>query len=104
MQPGMDEDRGDGTPPAQAKQDWLSWLLSRIAFRAAVRPERTLCLALVLTLLIGPAVIAIAWIAYRPFVAIAVLVIGVALAAGILYLRKGKTASAPVTTGALGRQ
>nr|WP_314092564.1 TMEM43 family protein [uncultured Shinella sp.] len=64
----------------------------------------TSMIALILTLLIGPAVIAIAWIAYRPFVAIAVLVIGVALAAGILYLRKGKTASAPVTTGALGRQ
>lgn len=64
----------------------------------------TSIIALILTLLIGPTVIAIAWIAYRPIIAIAVLVIGVALAAGILYLRKGKTASAPVTTGALGRQ
>nr|WP_298103856.1 TMEM43 family protein [uncultured Shinella sp.] len=64
----------------------------------------TSIIALILTLLIGPTVIAIAWIAYRPIIAIAVLVIGVALAAGILYLRKGKAAPAPVTTGALGRQ
>jgi hypothetical protein len=59
----------------------------------------TTAIALILTLLIGPAVIAIAWIAYRPLIAIAVLAVGVALAAGILYLRRGKTA----TTPALGR-
>ena len=58
----------------------------------------TSAIALILTLLIGPAVIAIAWIAYRPLIAIAVLAAGVALAAGILYLRRGK-APAP----ALGR-
>lgn len=51
----------------------------------------TTAIALIFTLLIGPAVIAIAWIAYRPLVAIAVLAIGIALAAGILYLRRGKT-------------
>ncbi|MCO5152715.1 MULTISPECIES: TMEM43 family protein [unclassified Shinella] len=60
----------------------------------------TTAIALVLTLLIGPAVIAIAWIAYRPLIAIAVLAAGVALAAGILYLRRGKAAA---TAPALGR-
>ena len=59
----------------------------------------TTAIALIFTLLIGPAVIAIAWIAYRPFVAIAVLAIGIALAVGILYLRRGKAAATP----ALGR-
>ena len=58
----------------------------------------TTAIALIFTLLIGPAVIAVAWIAYRPLIAIAVLAAGVALAAGILYLRRGKgaaTAPAP---------
>jgi len=54
----------------------------------------TTAIALILTLLVGPAVIAIAWIAYRPLVAIAVLAAGIALAAGILYLRRGKGAAA----------
>ena len=56
----------------------------------------TTAIALIFTLLIGPAIIAIAWIAYRPLIAIAVLAIGIALAAGILYLRRGKAAAAPV--------
>ena len=56
----------------------------------------TTAIALVFTLLIGPAVIAIAWIAYRPLIAVAILAIGIALAAGILYLRRGKaTVPAP---------
>lgn len=53
----------------------------------------TTAIALILTMLIGPAVIAIAWVAYRPLIAIAVLAAGVALAAGILYLRRGKAAA-----------
>lgn len=53
-------------------------------------------LALILTLLIGPLVIAIAWIAYRPLVATGVLVAGGLLAAGIVYLRRGRRA-APAT-------
>ena len=48
--------------------------------------------ALVLTMLIGPLVIAIAWVAYRPLVAIGVLAAGVLLAAGIVYLRRGRQA------------
>jgi len=53
----------------------------------------TTAIALIFTLLIGPAIIAIAWIAYRPLIAIAVLAAGMALAAGILYLRRGKAAA-----------
>jgi len=53
----------------------------------------TTAIALTFTLLLGPAVIAIAWIAYRPFIAIAILAAGIALAAGILYLRRGKGAA-----------
>ncbi|MGN6546398.1 MAG: hypothetical protein ACTHK7_15195, partial [Aureliella sp.] len=49
MQPGTDDDRGDGAPPAHAKQDWISWLLSRIAYGAALRPGPTLAVALALT-------------------------------------------------------
>ncbi len=52
----------------------------------------TTAIALIFTLLIGPTVIAIAWITYRPLIAIAVLAAGIALAAGILYLRRGKAA------------
>jgi hypothetical protein len=59
----------------------------------------TTAVALVLTLLLGPTVIAIAWIAYRPLVAVTVLALGVALAAGILYLRRGK-ASLPAAAPA----
>jgi len=54
----------------------------------------TTAIALIFTLLIGPTVIAIAWITYRPLIAIAVLATGIALAAGILYLRRGKAAPA----------
>ena len=43
----MDDDRGEGAPPAHATQDWISWLLSRIAFRAASHPKRALTGALV---------------------------------------------------------
>ncbi|MCJ8054068.1 TMEM43 family protein [Shinella curvata] len=75
-----------------------------IPFIGSIVNFGTSAIALILTLLIGPAVIAIAWIAYRPVIAIAVLVAGIALAAGILYLRRGKAAAAPATTGALGRQ
>ncbi|HUH50051.1 MAG TPA: TMEM43 family protein [Mycoplana sp.] len=49
--------------------------------------------ALVLTVLIGPLVIAIAWIAYRPLVATGILVAGVLLAAGIVFLRRSRRAT-----------
>lgn len=66
-----------------------------IPFVGSIVGFGTSVIALILTLLVGPLVIAIAWIAYRPFIAIAVLAVGVALAAGLIYLRRGKTAAAP---------
>lgn len=60
----------------------------------------TTIIALVLTLIIGPVVIAIGWFAYRPLIAIGIIAVGVALAVGFAYLRR-KTA--PVTNPPLGR-
>jgi hypothetical protein len=51
--------------------------------------------ALLATLIIGPAAIAIAWFAFRPVVAVVVLVAGVALAFGWHRLRSAR-APAPV--------
>jgi hypothetical protein len=69
-----------------------------IPFVGSIVGFGTSIIAAILTLLIGPLVIAIAWIAYRPLIAIAVLVAGVALAAALIYLRRGK-AVAPTTLG-----
>jgi hypothetical protein len=63
-----------------------------VPFIGAIVRFGTGAVALVLTMLIGPLVIAIAWVAYRPLVAIGVLAAGVLLAAGIGYLRRGKQA------------
>lgn len=65
-----------------------------VPFIGSIVSFGTAAIALIFTLLIGPTVIAIAWIAYRPLVAIAVLAAGIALAAGILYLRRGKATPA----------
>ncbi|MDQ0318412.1 putative membrane protein (Fun14 family) [Pararhizobium capsulatum DSM 1112] len=65
-----------------------------IPFVGSIVGFGTSVIALVLTLLLGPLVIALAWIAYRPLIAIAVLALGVALAAGLIYLRR-KQAPAP---------
>ena len=45
---------------------------------------------------VAPAVIAVAWFAYRPLLALSVIAIGVLIAGGIWYLRRGKAAQAPV--------
>lgn len=65
-----------------------------IPFVGSIVGFGTSLVALVLTLLLGPAVIAIAWIAYRPLVAGGVLVAGVFLAAAVVYLRRGKAVPA----------
>lgn len=47
-------------------------------------------IALVLTLVLGPLVIAIGWFAYRPLLALSIIAGGVLIAGGIWYLRRGK--------------
>jgi hypothetical protein len=57
-------------------------------------------IALILTLIIGPTVIAIGWFAYRPLLALAIIGGGVAIAFGIGYLRRK---SAPAAQPNFGR-
>lgn len=55
----------------------------------------TTLIAGILTLVLGPLVIAIAWIAYRPFLAIGLMAAGVLLAAVLGYLRRSARQNAP---------
>jgi hypothetical protein len=57
-------------------------------------------IALILTLIVGPTVIAIGWFAYRPLLALAIIGGGVAIAFGIGYLRRK---SAPTAEPNFGR-
>jgi hypothetical protein len=61
-----------------------------IPFVGSIVSFGTTIIAVILTLLLGPLVIAIAWIAYRPLLAIAIIAVGVMIAAAIIYLRRGK--------------
>lgn len=60
-------------------------------------------IALVLTLLVGPVVIAIGWFAYRPLLALGIIAAGALIAGGIWYLRRGKVAAAAPGVQTLGR-
>lgn len=56
-------------------------------------------IALVLTLILGPVVIAIGWITYRPLFALAIIAAGVVAAAGFIYFRrKPAVVAAPAGT------
>ncbi len=72
-----------------------------IPFAGSIVGFGTSVIAVILTLILGPLVIAIAWIAYRPVLAIAIIAAGILLAAGLIYLRRNKTvaAQAPTTLG-----
>ncbi|MFB2552642.1 TMEM43 family protein [Ensifer soli] len=59
----------------------------------------TSVLALVLALVVGGVVIALAWIAYRPLLALGILAAALAAAALVAALRRRKAAPAPVTFG-----
>lgn len=65
-----------------------------IPFAGSIVRFGTSLIAFILTLLIGPLVIAIAWFAYRPLLSIAILAAGLAIAAAIVFLRRGKAAAA----------
>ncbi|HTO29659.1 MAG TPA: TMEM43 family protein [Pararhizobium sp.] len=69
----------------------LSIIADVIPFVGSIVGFGTTVIAIILTLLLGPLVIAIAWIAYRPVLAIAIIAIGVLLAAGLIYLKRNKT-------------
>ncbi len=80
----------------------LSIIADVIPFVGSIVGFGTTVIAVILTLLLGPLVMAIAWIAYRPVLAIAIIAIGVLIAAAIIYLRRGK-APAVQTQPHLGR-
>jgi len=79
----------------------LSIIADVIPFIGSIVGFGTSVIAVILTLILGPLVIAIAWIAYRPVLAIAIIAIGALLAAGLIYLRRNKVQAvqAPPTLG-----
>ena len=52
--------------------------------------------SILLTVIIAPIVIAVAWVFYRPLIALAVLAIGAALAFGVWKIVQQKRATNPV--------
>ncbi|MCV9962172.1 TMEM43 family protein [Pararhizobium sp. BT-229] len=75
-----------------------------IPFVGSIVSFGTSIIAGILTLLLGPLVIAIAWIAYRPVLAITVIVIGILSAAAVLYIRRKKAVVPPTgSTATFGR-
>lgn len=72
-----------------------------IPFIGSIVGFGTSVIAAILTLILGPLVIAIAWIAYRPVLAIAIIAIGALLAGGLIYLRRNRAPvpqAVPVST------
>ena len=63
----------------------------------------TSLIALALTAALGPVVIAIGWIAYRPLVAFGIMAAGLGLAALLVYLRRRSAAAATPTSTGFGR-
>jgi hypothetical protein len=59
----------------------------------------TSIIAGVLTLILGPLVIAIGWFAYRPLLAVIIIGVGVVLAVGVAYLRRKPAAAAAPPLG-----
>ena len=75
-----------------------------IPFVGSIVGFGTSIIAGILTLILGPMIIAIAWIAYRPVLAIIVVAIGILLAAVLIYLRRNKAVAAPTaSTATFGR-
>lgn len=66
-----------------------------IPFIGSIVRGGTAIIALILTLIVGPITIAIGWIAYRPLLAFAIIGVGLAIAALLIYLRRK---SAPAAT------
>lgn len=70
----------------------LKVLADVIPFIGSIVGFGTGLLAAVLTLILAPATIAIAWLFYRPLVGIAILAVGIALAYGLTRLRRNRPA------------
>ena len=70
----------------------LKVLADVVPFVGSIVGFGTSLLAGVLTLVVAPAVIAVAWLAYRPLIGIAILLVGFAAAFGISRLRRPRAA------------
>jgi hypothetical protein len=70
----------------------LKVLADVVPFIGSIVGFGTGLLAAVLTLILAPATIAIAWLFYRPLVGIAILAVGIALAYGLTRLRRNRPA------------
>ena len=73
----------------------LKVLADVIPFVGGIVGFGTGLLAAVLTLVLAPVVIAIAWLAYRPLIGIGILAVGFALAFGVSRLRRPRPAALP---------
>jgi hypothetical protein len=70
-----------------------------IPFIGSLIGAGTTVISLVLTLIIGPVVIAIGWFAYRPLLAVIIIGVGVLLAVALAYLRRKPVAAATQPLG-----
>ena len=68
-----------------------------IPFVGSIIRFGTSLVAFLLTIVIGPLVIAIAWFAYRPLLSIGILAVAAVIVGAILYLRRGKAAATETT-------
>lgn len=64
-----------------------------IPFFGSIIRFGTSLVAFLLTIAIGPTVIAIAWFAYRPLLSIGILAVAAVIVGGVLYMRRGKAAA-----------
>ena len=76
-----------------------------IPFVGSIVRGGTTVVALILTLVIGPIVIAIGWFTYRPLIAAAIIGAGLLMAIGLAFLRRKKAASVdgPISQPEFGR-
>jgi hypothetical protein len=74
-----------------------------IPFIGSIVGFGTTLLALIFTLIVGPVVIAIGWFAYRPLLSVAIIAVGVLLAAAFIYFRRKSQSVAAPTQPTLGR-
>lgn len=70
----------------------LGVLADVVPFIGSIVSFGTGFIAFLLTAVIGPLMIALGWFAYRPLLSVAIIAVGVALAAGIVYLRRRSAA------------